>query len=213
MDYSKLADAILKISTQMEGIGLAVDEIKETLSKQRDSELARRLERLESSMKDQHIKLDALNAIDINPTLVVPTAPAAVRVAGAKSAVVAKKREDNLPVDEPQDVVDSKPDELKTFSNITEYFKFLWTVKRDLLYEKGVLTKEDYEKIYEDNKEKFDKKKKNEIILQKSIAFQIWKVLPQPAKDIVYAMKNQNINDVQKNNSTEIIEDDSEEMA
>lgn len=204
MDYSKLNDSILKIATQIEGLSLTVDEIKETLAKQRDSELAKRLDKLEASMKDQHIKLDALNAIDINPTLVVPAAPAAVRVAGAKAV---KKREDN--VDEPVEAV--VPDDSSQFSNITSYFKYLWTVKRDLLFEKGVITQEMIDKIYEDNKDKFDKKKKNDLVLQKSIAFQVWKALPKASKDIVYAMKNQNSNEVQKQNSTEIVENDDEE--
>lgn len=210
MDYSKLADAILKMSTQMEGMGLAIDEIKETLLKQRDSEINKRLERLEVSMKDQHMKLDAINGIDINPTLVVPNAPLTVKVAAVK---VVKKADDTEEIDDKPNVKDtneSKEDEPKQFGNITEYFKYLWTVKREELYEKNVLTKEEYNKIYELNKNKFDKKKNNEIMLQKSIAFQIWKVLPQASKDIVYAMKNQNSNDVQKKNSTEVTEEDSE---
>ena len=210
----KLTDVILKLSTQLEEIGLKVAETNEIIMKQKNEELLKRLERLEASMKDQHLKLDAMNAIDINPTIHVANGPVTARVAPAKKVAKVKK-EDNVQVEADEEVVDDTKavddvkaaDEPKPFSNITEYFKHLWITQRELLYEKGVLTKEEYEKIYEDNKDKFDKKKKNELVLQKSVAFQIWKTIKLEKKDIVKAMKDQNTKDIQKKNSQEIDEE------
>jgi hypothetical protein len=196
----EVTKVIAKLVTQYEEILLGVNEIRETLNKQRDQELVKRLEKLEISMKDQHIKLDALNAIDINPTIVAPTAPATVRVARGKN-----KRDDNIADAEVKDDASDTPNS-KQFVNITDYFKHLWVTSRELLYEKGVITEDEYKKIYEEHKEKFNKKK-NDLILQRSIAFQIWKTLPQANKDIVHSMKNQNNNDVRKKKSTEISEE------
>lgn len=203
MDYSKIENSYLKLSTQLEDLALNVGDIKEMLTKQRDDELLKRLTALEESVKEQHLKLDAINAIDINPTIVAPQAPGSVRVSGATKT---KKRDDNIDDAPIQEEIVVKED--KQFSTITEYFKHLWMTNRDLLYERGVLTKEFYEKTYEDNRDKFEKKKKNEVVLQKSVAFQLWKTLPQASKDIVKAIKNQSANDLQKKNSTEIVEEE-----
>jgi len=202
----KLSDVINKISTQLEEVHISVNEIKETLQKQRNEDLLKRLTSLENSMKDQHIKLDALNAIDINPTIIAPTAPVTVRVAATKAKKQDAIEDDDTDTD--SKIEENKTEDPKQFSNITEYFKHLWVAEREMLYAKGVVTEEEYMKIYNDNKEKFDKKKKNELVLQKAVAFQIWKSLPTNRKDIVYAMKNQSSKDEQKRNSTEINEED-----
>ena len=198
-----LKDAILKLSSQLDEIRLDVGEIKETITKQRNDALLERLGKLETSMRDQHIKLDALNALNINPTIEAPR-PAAVRVAGAKKKDEKKDEKDENPAVE----ADPEPvDDLQQFSTITEYFKHVWVTQRPKLFEKGVYSQKEYDDLYAANKEAFDKKKKNELLLQKSIAFKIWRSLDDDRKAIVKSMKNQNANDINKNASKEVEEE------
>jgi len=195
-----LKDAILKISTQLDEVRLDVGEIKETITKQRNDALSERLAKLEASMRDQHVKLDALNAIDINPTIEAPR-PAAVRVAGAKKAD--EKKEPDEKKEEPEEEAPQQ------FSNITEYFKHVWVTDRERLYEKGVYSKKEYDEFYEAKKDDFDKKaKKNELLLQKSIATKIWRSLSDERKEIVKAMKDQNAKDINKKASKDVEAED-----
>jgi hypothetical protein len=208
MDYQTLFNAIMKLNTRVEELDFHVGEIKEMLVKQRNDELMKRLESLESSMKKQHLKLDALSAIDPVPVVVAPTTATTIKVAGARG----KKREDNLKdedstVDEP--VLESSASKNPVFNNVTEYFKWLFSNNTELLFEKNVLTKEFVDEIRDKNKDKLDKKK-NGLVFQKSLAYAIWKALPQSNRDIVYAMKEQNATDQQKNNSTEVQEESEE---
>ena len=220
-ESSKLYDMILGISAQMNEMSLKMEEINAVLKKQRDEELIRRIDKLEKNMNDQHIKLDALNAIDINPTIVTATAPTSVKVAssasGGSGGGEKKKRADRADntaaaataVDDEVTAAPAASTQQPIFSNVTEYFKFLWVTQRQTLFDRGVLTEEFCQKVYDDNKDKFAKCK-NDIVLQKRYAFQIWRALPVDKKEIVYAMKNQNSNDQQKMNSTEISEEASE---
>jgi hypothetical protein len=198
-----LKDAILKLSTQMDEIRLYIGEIKETISKQRNEALLDRLTKLESGQRDVHVKLDALNAIDINPTIEAPR-PAAVRVAGAKKKVDKDDdKKDDAPKEETkEEEVDDAPQQ---FSNITEYFKHVWVTDRARLFEKNVYSQKEYDELYEANKADFDKKaKKNELLLQKSIATKIWRSLNDERKEIVKAMKDQNAKDINKKASKDV---------
>lgn len=201
-----LKDAILKLSTQLDEIRLDVAEIKENITKQRTEALLERLTKLEASMRDQHVKLDALNAIDINPTIEAPR-PAVVRVAGAK-----KKDDDKVEKVEKAEKAEKaekgEPEEpeadTQQFSNITEYFKYVWVTDRQRLYDKDVYSQKEYDDLYEENRETFDKSKKNELLLQKKIAFKIWRGLSDKRKEIVKAMKDQNAKDINKKASKDV---------
>jgi hypothetical protein len=193
-----LTNAILKLSTQQEEILLEIKEIKETITKQRNDVLLERISKLETSMKDQHIKLDALNAIDINPTIDAPR-PAAVRVAGAK------KKADEAKDDKKADEVEE--DAPQQFSTITEFFKHIWVTDRAKIYAMNVYSEKEYDDIYAANKEAFDKKK-NELLLQKAVAFKIWRSLSDERKEVVKALKNAYTTDLQKKASKEIVAED-----
>lgn len=203
MDIAKLSDNVAKLSTQINEMHLCIRELSETVSRQQNGELMARLERVELSLKDQNLKLDSLSAVDIIPNIVMASGPTTVKVAGAKS-----KEKDAEPAVATTAATPATTE--KQFTNITEFFKHLWCNSRELLFEKDVLTQEEFDKIYEENKEKLEKKKKNELVMQKSIAFTVWRALDQSKKDIVYALKNQNANDVQKKKSHDITEEEEE---
>jgi hypothetical protein len=188
-----------KIVTMLEELTLNVVAIKETLAKQNNDLLTKRLDSLDAAIKDQHLKLDTLNAVDLGSVAVTP------QVKPKKTATAAKK--DNIELD--VEAVAEPAVEPTTFTNVVEYFRHMWVYKRDVLYAKNVLSQAEYEKVYKENKDKIEKNKKNknDITLQRSIAYQIWKTLKKDSKDIVVAMKNQNSNDIQKNNSHEIDEE------
>lgn len=206
-----LKDAILKLSTQQEEILTQLTVISETITKQRTDALLDRIAKLEQSMKEQHVKLDALNSIDINPTIEAPR-PATVRVAGGKKkAEEEDKKEKKADADEDKAKEEDAEDPL-SFSggNITEYFKFLWIRHREIIYEKAIYSEKEYEKLLVDNKDEFDKKKKNELVLQKAIAYKIWRGLAKDKQEVVRAMKNQNANDLNKKASKDIEAEDEE---
>lgn len=196
---------INKLSLQVEQLALVAVEIREMLIKQKNDEFLRRIELIEKELKSHGIKLDALNAIDISPTILAPTAPTTVKV-----ATKAQKKEIEDEKVEAHEKVEEKVAEVEeptSFSNIADYFKYLWVYKRDLIYSKNVYSEEEYTKFMEENKDTAPKKKTNEITLQKSIGFKIWKSLSTERRNIVYAMKDQHTTNIKKKSSTEIVEE------
>lgn len=202
-----LNDILQRISTQLEELRIEVAEIKETITKQRNDALLDRLNKLEGMMRDQHIALDALNAIDINPTIEAQR-PNQVKVAGRKKKDEAEKTDKEDKKDDKADKAEEeKPEEEPLqFATIVEYWKHIWVVDRARIYEKGAYSEKEYDEFCEKNKETLekDKKKKNDLLLQKGVAFKIWRTLSDDRKDIVKAMKAQSANDVNKKASKDV---------
>lgn len=204
MDAKLVHEALLKLSIQIEEVNTTVQEMKTAAEKRSETELLRRLEKIEESVRSQSLKIDTLSAIDITPTVVVPNPPAAVRIAGdikedPKAAAPDTKEDAKA-------VAGASKETPKYLGNITEFFKHLWSVDQKVLYSKGVITEEDMKKIQEENKSKLDKKK-NELVKANSLAFTIWRSLPDAKKEIVYALKVQYAADYRKKASVDIGEE------
>lgn len=178
-----------EITVRLDEIMVELSKISKVLELQRNDTLLERLKALEKSMADQHLKLDALNAIE--PTIIAP----------ATASVTVKVADDNAAAEVAAPVtVEPK------FATITSYFKHIWLNARDSLYEKGVFSQGEYDEWFKNNQDKFEKKK-NEVVLQSSIAPQIWKLLTPERKAIVYSMKDQYMKDRLKEKSNELKEE------
>lgn len=195
--------SINEINARLDEVMLELSKITKILELQRNETLLERIKSLEKSIADQDLKLDALKSIQknldvqnikldalnaIEPTIIAPAATAVtVKVADDNAA--------NAPA------ATAEP----SFATITSYFKYIWINARDSLYEKGVFSQTEYDAWVKDNPDKFEKKK-NELVLQGSIAPQIWKSLSAERKAKVYAMKDQYMKDRLKEKSNELKE-------
>ena len=192
-----------KYSAQLDEIKLTLLELKAIMSKQSQDELIKRLEKLEVSVKTQHVKLDALSSLDLPTTINVPVAPTSVRVAGGSTAGVEKEpRAANVAADD--STTGSAP---KSFASVVEFFKHMWMTDTAKLLERNVLTQEYIENIMTENKEALDKKSKNDIVLQKAIASALYKKLTPGAKEIVKSIQVEYTSNLNKANAKEIVLD------
>lgn len=196
------------METLLKSIESQLAEISNELASLKTS-LGTKIDILECSMKNQHLKLDCLSSINY--------------MCGSSSPVTKAQKKDDQPnnelsensqqqpgnanetIQEPTD--NSKKGECVS-RNITEYFKYIYMNNRDILFEKGILSKDECDKIIAEHTPAAGEKKKSDIVLQKTVATAIWKTLTTDKRDIVYALRNQNNNDIQKNKSKDIKEED-----
>lgn len=202
MDAKVIHEALLKISTEIAEINTTVQELKVNAEKRSENELLRRLEKIEAAVNSHGIKLDSLSAVDIAPVIAVPAAPATVRVAGGDVKEDIKDVKTDVKAETKADTKEPP----KYLGNIMEFFKHVFTTDQKVLIAKGILSDEELKKVTDENKSKLDKKK-NDLVKANSLAVTIWRTLPDPKKDLVYALKKQYSDDFRRKASTDIGEE------
>lgn len=188
----KIMTANLQINTRLDELLLFLQNMNEDIKTIKNGKEHKfddsRFENIEQGMKVLHIKIDTIKT-SIIPTVISNSTVSKISTVEIETSVVEEKEET-----------------LQKFTNITEYFKYLWISDKQSLYDKGIVTVEFFDEIMKNSNESIEKVKKkgNEIMLQKSIALSIWKALPKTAKDKIQSMKSDHTNNVAKQNSKEI---------
>jgi len=85
---------------------------------------------------------------------------------------------------------DDKPQYLK---NVNEYFKYIYATNRNLLFERGIITEKLEKDIIEEKSDALSKKKTDADVMR-AIATHMYKKLSTEEKDILQALKVQDIN-------------------
>jgi hypothetical protein len=197
-----------KYGIQLHEIQLVLNEINAKLDKQSHSDLLTRLENLEKSVKTQHLKLDALSSLDLPAVINAPTAPTTVRVATkeARAANVAPSTGNETPTNNASNTTVVKAAAgTKQFPSIVEFFKHMWVTDRPRLVEKSIINDELINKVKEEKKSELDKKSKNDVILQSTLARFIYRELSEDQKNILRSLQAEYKNDVNKSEAQEIV--------
>jgi len=198
-----------KLTANMSELLIRVQEMHELLKRSDNDKLMERIQNLEKQTKELHIKFDAVSSLELPSTINPPNAPTTVRVAGAGRPANVSPLVTDIPAageEPPTPIVVGTNKNVKPFHTCADFFKHMWVTDKQSLYDKEITSQAEVEKIKTENKDKLEKAK-NELLLQRSIAALIWKVLPDKKKDVVKSMMKQYENDLNKANDKQIILD------
>lgn len=194
MDH-ELLSTISTISARLEQVIFAINNIQQQLSKQRNEELLKRLDALEALSKKQSLKLDALNAIE--PLTVVNNV----------SKVVSTNNDSSTPSATTAETTNNLGSKPKTFTTITEFFKYMYSNNPQELYSKGIINEAEVTELINKNQAVLAEKK-TDVIRLRAIVTLVYKSLTKESKQVLQALKLAYTNDCTKQNAVELKTED-----